>query len=66
MTVLHASKKDLELGGHMASFQSSATIYEVCFNHFFRARNAKDGGDLVYLRAISLRGSMPAPSLKAA
>ncbi|AKJ41445.1 pyruvate dehydrogenase (acetyl-transferring), homodimeric type [Pragia fontium] len=50
MTVLRASKKDLELGGHMASFQSSATIYEVCFNHFFRARNAKDGGDLVYFQ----------------
>ncbi|KYP97112.1 pyruvate dehydrogenase, partial [Sodalis-like endosymbiont of Proechinophthirus fluctus] len=50
MIVLHASRKDLELGGHMASFQSSATIYEVCFNHFFRARNDKDGGDLVYFQ----------------
>ena len=50
MTVLRASKKDLELGGHMASFQSSATVYEVCFNHFFRARNDKDGGDLVYFQ----------------
>lgn len=43
-------KKDLELGGHMASFQSSATIYDVCFNHFFRARNEQDGGDLVYFQ----------------
>ncbi|SNC58912.1 pyruvate dehydrogenase (acetyl-transferring), homodimeric type [Sodalis endosymbiont of Henestaris halophilus] len=50
ITVLHASKKNLELGGHMASFQSSATIYEVCFNHFFRARNDKDGGDMVYFQ----------------
>lgn len=50
MTVLRASKKDLELGGHMASFQSSATIYDVCFNHFFRARNEQDGGDLVYFQ----------------
>ncbi|XOD69926.1 MAG: pyruvate dehydrogenase (acetyl-transferring), homodimeric type [Sodalis sp. (in: enterobacteria)] len=50
MTVLHASKKNLELGGHMASFQSSATIYEVCFNHFFRTSNEKDGGDLVYFQ----------------
>ncbi len=48
MIVLRASKKDLELGGHMASFQSSAAFYETCFNHFFRAPNAKDGGDLVY------------------
>ena len=48
--MLRASKKDLELGGHMASFQSSATIYDVCFNHFFRARNEQDGGDLVYFQ----------------
>ncbi|WP_392562821.1 pyruvate dehydrogenase (acetyl-transferring), homodimeric type [Orbus sturtevantii] len=50
MMVLRASKKDLDLGGHMASFQSAATFYEVCFNHFFRARNDKDGGDLVYFQ----------------
>ncbi|MFB6435129.1 MAG: pyruvate dehydrogenase (acetyl-transferring), homodimeric type [Candidatus Malihini olakiniferum] len=50
MTVLRASKKGLELGGHMASFQSFATFYEVCFNHFFRAHNAQDGGDLVYFQ----------------
>ncbi|OBX08775.1 pyruvate dehydrogenase [Gallibacterium salpingitidis] len=50
MAVLRASKKDLELGGHMASFQSSATLYEVCFNHFFKARNEKNGGDLVFFQ----------------
>jgi pyruvate dehydrogenase E1 component len=48
MIVLRASKKDLDLGGHMASFQSAASFYEVCFNHFFRAPNEVDGGDLVY------------------
>lgn len=50
MMVLRASKKNLELGGHLSSFQSSATIYEVCFNHFFRAANKQDGGDLVYFQ----------------
>ncbi|HAT04516.1 MAG TPA: pyruvate dehydrogenase (acetyl-transferring), homodimeric type, partial [Aeromonas salmonicida] len=50
MIVLRASKKDLDLGGHMSSFASSATIYEVCYNHFFRARSEKDGGDLVYFQ----------------
>ncbi|VFP80445.1 pyruvate dehydrogenase (acetyl-transferring), homodimeric type [Candidatus Erwinia haradaeae] len=50
ITVLRASKKNLELGGHIASFQSAATIYEVCFNHFFRACSTKDGGDLVYFQ----------------
>ena len=48
MIVLRASKKDLDLGGHMASYQSSAAFYEVCFNHFFKAPNDVDGGDLVY------------------
>lgn len=50
MIVLRASKKGLELGGHMSSFASSATIYEVAFHHFFRARNHQDGGDLVYFQ----------------
>ncbi|AGH80583.1 pyruvate dehydrogenase subunit E1 [Psychromonas sp. CNPT3] len=48
MIVMRASKKELDLGGHMASYQSAAAFYEVCFNHFFRAANATDGGDLVY------------------
>jgi len=48
MIVMRASKKDLDLGGHMASYQSAAAFYEVCFNHFFRAANETDGGDLVY------------------
>jgi pyruvate dehydrogenase E1 component len=48
--VLRASKKNLELGGHIASFQSSATLYDVAFNHFFKAPNAKDGGDLVFFQ----------------
>ncbi len=39
----------------MASFQSSATIYDVCFNHFFRARNEQDGGDWFTSRATSPR-----------
>ncbi|MDT9587332.1 MAG: pyruvate dehydrogenase (acetyl-transferring), homodimeric type [Candidatus Arsenophonus melophagi] len=50
MMVLRASKKNLELGGHIASFQSAATLYEVCFNHFFKARNSQNNGDLVYFQ----------------
>jgi len=48
--VLRASKKNLDLGGHLASFQSVATLYEVCFNHFFKADNEKNGGDLIYFQ----------------
>lgn len=46
--VLRASKKDLELGGHIGSFASSAMLYDVGFNHFFRASSEKDGGDFIF------------------
>ncbi len=48
--VQRASKKNLELGGHISSFQSSATLYDVGFNHFFRAPSEKDGGDLIFFQ----------------
>ena len=47
MMVLRASKKDLELGGHISSFASSAMLYDVGFNHFFKAPNDTDGGDFI-------------------
>ncbi|MBU2979392.1 pyruvate dehydrogenase (acetyl-transferring), homodimeric type [Alteromonas sp. C1M14] len=47
MMVLRASKKNLDLGGHISSFASSAMLYDVGFNHFYRAPNEKDGGDYV-------------------
>ena len=46
--VLRASKKDLELGGHIGSFASSAMLYDVGFNHFFKAASEKDGGDFIF------------------
>ncbi|WP_441002175.1 pyruvate dehydrogenase (acetyl-transferring), homodimeric type [Pseudocolwellia agarivorans] len=46
--VLRASKKDLDLGGHIGSFASSATLYDVGFNHFFKAASEKDGGDFIF------------------
>ncbi len=50
MMVLRASKKDMELGGHISSFASSAMLYDVGFNHFFRAPNDKDGGDFLFIQ----------------
>ena len=50
MMVLRASKKNLELGGHISSFASSAMLYDVGFNHFFRAPNDKDGGDFLFIQ----------------
>jgi pyruvate dehydrogenase E1 component len=49
-TVLQANKVSSELGGHIASYQSAATLYEVGFNHFWNAPSAAHGGDLVYIQ----------------
>jgi pyruvate dehydrogenase E1 component len=54
--VLRAGKKDLELGGHIASFASAATLYDVGFNHFWHAPTADHGGDLVYMQGHSSPG----------
>ncbi len=54
--VLQASKKNQELGGHLSSFASSATLYDVGFNHFFRAANDKQEGDLIYFQGHSSPG----------
>ena len=51
--VMRANKESGELGGHLASFSSAAEIFEVGFNHFFRAG---DGGDLVYFQPHSAPG----------
>src|SRR4030095_9758907 len=45
--VLRANKESSELGGHIASFQSAATLYDVGFQHFWRAPSEGHGGDLV-------------------
>ena len=47
---------DDELGGHIASFASSATLYDVGFNHFFRAPSDKNEGDLVFFQGHSAPG----------
>ncbi|QJC38133.1 pyruvate dehydrogenase (acetyl-transferring), homodimeric type [Enterobacteriaceae endosymbiont of Donacia marginata] len=50
MIILRASKKNLDLGGHIASYQSASYIYEVCFNHFFKAYNNQNNGDIIYFQ----------------
>ena len=49
-TVLKANKESSELGGHIASFQSSATLYDTGFNHFWHAPSAEHGGDLLFVQ----------------
>ena len=55
-TVIRANKESSELGGHISSFASAATLYDVGFNHFFRAANEKFLGDLVYIQGHSAPG----------
>jgi pyruvate dehydrogenase E1 component len=54
--VLRANAESSELGGHIASFQSAATLYEVGFNHFWHAPSPAHGGDLVYIQGHSSPG----------
>jgi pyruvate dehydrogenase E1 component len=54
--VLRANKTSSELGGHIASFQSAATLYDVGFNHFWHAPSPGHVGDLVYFQGHSAPG----------
>ena len=56
MMVLRGQKKDLDLGGHLSTYQSAATMYEVGFNHFFKAATEKNGGDLVFFQGHAAPG----------
>src|SRR4051795_744587 len=56
VTVLRANAESSELGGHIASYQSAATLYEVGFNHFWRAPGDGHGGDLIYMQGHSSPG----------
>jgi pyruvate dehydrogenase E1 component len=48
--VVRTNRRDGGLGGHIASFASAATLYDVGFNHFWNAPTDEHGGDLVYMQ----------------
>lgn len=54
--VVRANRKDGDLGGHISTFASSATLYDVGFNHFFRGPNDETAGDLIYFQGHSAPG----------
>ena len=54
--VMRANLSDDELGGHISSFASSATLYDIAFNHFFKAPNDMYGGDLIFYQGHSAPG----------
>ncbi|GAB3996676.1 pyruvate dehydrogenase (acetyl-transferring), homodimeric type [Nocardioides marmoraquaticus] len=56
VTVSDANRPGLEVGGHIATYQSSASLYEVGFNHFFKGKDAEGGGDQVYIQGHASPG----------
>ena len=54
--VLRANRDDSGLGGHIASFASAATLYDIGFNHFFHAPTPNHGGDLIMIQGHSAPG----------
>ena len=56
MAMVVRANKHTNVGGHIASFASAATLYDVGFNHFWRARTDNFGGDLIYVQGHSAPG----------
>ncbi|MEP6657607.1 MAG: pyruvate dehydrogenase (acetyl-transferring), homodimeric type, partial [Betaproteobacteria bacterium] len=56
MAMVLRANKDTNVGGHIASYASAATLYDVGFNHFWHAPSADHGGDLVYVQGHSSPG----------
>jgi len=54
--VVNANRLHGGLGGHISTFASSATLYEVAFNHFLRGGNAEQAGDMVYFQGHASPG----------
>jgi pyruvate dehydrogenase E1 component len=54
--VVKANHRSKGVGGHLSTFASSATLYEVGFNHFFRGKDAPGGGDHVYMQGHAAPG----------
>jgi pyruvate dehydrogenase E1 component len=54
--VVQANRTNSEYGGHIATYASAATLYEVGFNHFWRARSPSNLGDMIYIQGHSSPG----------
>ena len=54
--VVRANRESSGIGGHISTYASSATLYEVGFNHFFRAKSANHPGDIVYFQGHAAPG----------
>ncbi len=54
--VVEANQNNHGIGGHISTYASAATLYEVGFNHFFRGQDHPSGGDMIYFQGHSAPG----------
>jgi pyruvate dehydrogenase E1 component len=54
--VVRANRMESGIGGHISTYASAATLYEIGFNHFFRARNENQEGDLIFFQGHASPG----------
>src|SRR6266516_4602464 len=54
--VVRANREEHNIGGHISTYASAATLYEVGFNHFFRARTPEFEGDTIYFQGHAAPG----------
>lgn len=64
--VHRAQRPGVGVGGHISTYASSASLYEVGFNHFFRGKEHPGGGDQIFIQGHASPASTPAPSLRVA
>src|SRR5436305_2353942 len=63
MAMVVRANKDTNVGGHLASFASAATLYDVGYNHFWHGSSGEHGGDLVFVQGHSAPGIYARPFL---
>ena len=54
--VVRANKESHGIGGHISTYASAATLYEVAFNHFFRGKGEDFSGDQIYFQGHASPG----------
>lgn len=54
--IVRANREEHGIGGHISTYASAATLYEVGFNHFFRAKNENQPGDIIYFQGHAAPG----------
>ncbi len=54
--VVRANKEESGIGGHISTYASAATLYEVGFNHFFRGKDGNHPGDIIYFQGHAAPG----------